>query len=52
VPVTATPNVATYARFRVSSASGLGAGGAAADGEIEDYALMTVPVELTSFGIE
>jgi len=27
----------TYARFRVSTAGGLGVGGAAADGEVEDY---------------
>ncbi len=52
VPATATPNVATFARFRVSSAGGLAPTGTADDGEIEDYALMTVPVELTSFLVE
>ncbi|MCB1058300.1 MAG: IPTL-CTERM sorting domain-containing protein, partial [Acidobacteria bacterium] len=31
----------TYARFRLSSAGGLGSGGPAADGEVEDYALVT-----------
>ncbi len=38
VPVTATPGT-TYARFRCSSAGGLTPTGAAADGEVEDYAV-------------
>ncbi len=38
VPGTAVPG-ASYARFRLSSASGLNATGAASDGEIEDYAV-------------
>ncbi len=37
----------TYARFRLSSAGGLGSGGAAVDGEVEDYA---VAVRAVDFG--
>ena len=33
----------TYARFRLSSAGGLGTEGPAADGEVEDYAVTVVP---------
>jgi uncharacterized repeat protein (TIGR01451 family) len=35
----AAAQVGTYARFRLSSAGGLGATGAAPDGEVEDYAV-------------
>jgi hypothetical protein len=35
----AAAQVGTYARFRLSSAGGLGATGAAPDGEVEDYAI-------------
>ena len=52
VPVTATPNVVTVARFRVSTAGDLDATGSADDGEVEDHAIVTVPVELTAFGVE
>ncbi len=52
VPVTATPNVSTVARFRVSTAGDLDATGSADDGEVEDHAIVTVPVELTAFGVE
>ncbi len=52
VPATATSHVSTVARFRVSTAGGLDATGLAADGEVEDHAIVTVPVELTSFRIE
>ncbi len=40
------------ARFRVSSAGGLDATGFAADGEVEDYEVATVPVTLQSFVVE
>ena len=33
----------TYARFRLSTAGNLGVGGAAADGEVEDYAVTILP---------
>ena len=33
----------TYARFRLSTAGDLGVGGAAADGEVEDYAVTIAP---------
>ena len=37
----------TYARFRISTAGGLSATGAAADGEVEDYAVtLVVPLDL------
>jgi hypothetical protein len=50
VPADATLGL-TYARFRVSSACGLGPTGRAPDGEVEDYALNLTPtaVELLSF---
>ena len=35
----------TYARFRISSAGGLGPAGAAPDGEVEDYAVNTGAVD-------
>ncbi len=35
----------TYARFRLSSAGGLGPTGAAPDGEVEDYDLLIAPVD-------
>ncbi|MCK4340554.1 MAG: hypothetical protein KAY37_02375 [Phycisphaerae bacterium] len=37
VPITATPNTATFARFRFSTAGGLSFDGQAEDGEVEDY---------------
>lgn len=40
------------ARFRISSTGGLAATGFAADGEVEDYVVATVPVELQGFSIE
>ncbi|MBI4917884.1 MAG: hypothetical protein HY825_18745 [Acidobacteria bacterium] len=40
------------ARFRVSSQPGLGYGGVASDGEVEDYLIATTPVELQSFVVE
>ena len=40
------------ARFRVSSAGGLDPTGFAADGEVEDYEVATVPVTLQTFTIE
>ncbi len=52
VPLTATPHVETVARFRVSTAGDLDPTGSADDGEVEDHAIVTVPVELQSFGIE
>ena len=52
VPMTATPNVSTVARFRVSTAGGLDVTGSADDGEVEDHAIVTVPVELESFRVE
>ncbi len=39
------------ARFRLSSAGGLAATGFAGDGEVEDYVVDTVPVELQSFSV-
>ncbi|MGE0696738.1 MAG: FG-GAP-like repeat-containing protein [Pirellulales bacterium] len=33
----------TFARFRLSTAGDLGVGGAAADGEVEDYAVIIIP---------
>ena len=45
VPCTALPG-ATYARFRLSTAGGLAPTGAAADGEVEDYALGLLGVDL------
>ncbi len=42
----------TYTRFRCSSNPNLLPWGVAADGEVEDYAVTTVPVELMSFSIE
>ena len=47
VPCGATPSSATFARFRFSSAGGLGPTGGAADGEVEDSA---VQVFGTDFG--
>ncbi|MCH9651819.1 MAG: DUF11 domain-containing protein [Deltaproteobacteria bacterium] len=35
----------TFARFRFSSAGGLGATGTASDGEVEDYAVLIKPVD-------
>jgi hypothetical protein len=51
VPVSATVGN-TVARFRVSTTSGLGHGGQAPDGEVEDYLIATTPVELQSFVVE
>ncbi|NLS93705.1 MAG: hypothetical protein GXX96_16215, partial [Planctomycetaceae bacterium] len=39
VPSTATATGETFARFRLSTATGLGPGGTAPDGEVEDYAV-------------
>ncbi|MEM1224665.1 MAG: VCBS repeat-containing protein [Planctomycetota bacterium] len=39
----------TYARFRVSTSGGLGHGGAAADGEVEDYAVTMIPPAISGF---
>jgi hypothetical protein len=39
---------ATYARFRLSTAGNLNVGGVAADGEVEDYALMILPPDRAS----
>ncbi|MHC4880431.1 MAG: Ig-like domain-containing protein, partial [Planctomycetota bacterium] len=47
IPADAEPGQ-TYARFRVSSASGLGATGYAEDGEVEDYAVSLVEADMTS----
>ena len=41
---------ATYARFRVSSAGDLEATGAAADGEVEDYAITILTSATSDFG--
>jgi len=38
----------TYARFRLSTASGLGPAGFAADGEVEDYQITIIPPALAS----
>jgi hypothetical protein len=43
VPVNATPGL-SFARFRVSSTSGLAATGTAADGEVEDYSFCILPL--------
>lgn len=55
IPTTAT-TTATYARFRWSSTTGLGENGAAADGEVEDYALSvisaTTATNLCSSGVD
>lgn len=37
----------TFARFRLSTAGNLGIGGAAADGEVEDYSLTIIPPRAT-----
>ncbi|MGD9722542.1 MAG: FG-GAP repeat domain-containing protein [Pirellulales bacterium] len=47
VPSSAASGV-TFARFRLSTAGDLGLGGAAADGEVEDYALTIDPPPLSS----
>ncbi len=52
VPVGATGNSNTYTRFRVSTDSGLSYTGLASNGEVEDYLVTTVPVELMSFDVE
>ena len=44
VPCTASAGV-SYARFRLSSAGGLGATGAAPNGEVEDYAVVLGTVD-------
>lgn len=46
VPASATPGV-TYARFRISSVTGIGPSGPAPDGEVEDHA---VEITATDFG--
>ncbi len=40
VPCTATPVPKSFARFRLSTAGGLSSSGVAADGEVEDYAVV------------
>lgn len=40
----------TYARFRLSTASGIGFGGAAPDGEVEDYLVTIEPEDSDDFG--
>ena len=40
VPLTATTNTTTYARFRLNSSGGLSFTGGASDGEVEDHALV------------
>ncbi len=52
VPASSVANTDTYCRFRLSTTPGLSFGGPASDGEVEDYRVTTVPVELTSFWIE
>jgi len=52
VPTGASQNATIFARFRISSAGGLGPTGEAADGEVEDYQITTVPVEIYSFTVE
>jgi len=42
----------TYARFRLSSVGSLQPTGYAPDGEVEDYQIATVPVELMRFTVE
>jgi len=46
IPAAAVTGGTTYARFRVSTDSDLAAGGVAADGEVEDYAVTIDPVDL------
>lgn len=52
VPPSTLPNAATTARFRASTAGGLGVSGAAPDGEVEDHRVLTTPVELLGFALE
>ena len=52
VPASAVSNTTTFARFRFSTMGGVSPTGLAPDGEVEDYALTTVPVELQSFTID
>jgi hypothetical protein len=52
VPASSVTYTDTYCRFRVSTETGLLFGGPASDGEVEDYRVTTVPVELTGFWIE
>src|SRR5262249_56766034 len=50
VPLTAVVGT-TYARFRLSTAGGLGPTGPAADGEVEDYVVQIIPPDFgTDFG--
>ena len=44
VPVTATPGITTYSRFRLSTVQDLDYQGLARDGEVEDYALQIGPL--------
>ena len=44
VPANTPPQAVVYARFRLSSAGGLGFNGFAPDGEVEDYKITTSPV--------
>lgn len=50
VPCAALPQASSYARFRFSSAGGLGATGNAMDGEIEDYNVVINEPILLDFG--
>lgn len=52
VPASSVANTETTCRFRLSTSSGLTFTGLAADGEVEDYRVTTVPVELTGFWVE
>ncbi|TWT97565.1 FG-GAP repeat protein [Botrimarina colliarenosi] len=48
VPVEIASSVATFARFRLSTAGDLGPTGLADDGEVEDYAVSILPPALTN----
>lgn len=52
VPQSAVANGTIFARFRLSSTGKLLPTGSAVDGEVEDYAIATVPVELVSFTVD
>ncbi len=50
VPASASSGT-TYARFRISTAGGLGPTGGAADGEVEDYATSIITVQPGTVGV-
>jgi hypothetical protein len=52
VPASSVAHTETYCRFRLSTSTGLSTTGLAPDGEVEDYRVTTVPVELVSFEID